>query len=85
MAMVTHPVAHTPRTYGDGGVGFIVGVILLAFLAILFFVYGLPALRDAANTTNGDSINVTIPNNLDTNPVPIAPTGRQNQSPSNSY
>lgn len=46
------------ETSGSSGVGAVVGVIALILVLILFFVYGLPALRhsNSGGTTN---INVT--------------------------
>ena len=44
------------------GTGFVVGLILLILLAILFFVYGLPALRSSRSLapSSGTSINGTV-------------------------
>jgi hypothetical protein len=35
----------TPTVKSDGGLGMIIGVILIAAVAVLFFVYGLPAIK----------------------------------------
>lgn len=52
-------------------VGTIIGVIVIALLAITFFVYGLPTLRNAA-TPSDEETNVTVPDkiNVDVNTPP---------------
>lgn len=47
---------------GSSGAGFAIGIIALILLLILFFVYGLPALRNNGSSTNNTpsaNINVT--------------------------
>jgi len=46
----------TPTT-ADSGWGFAIGLIILVVLVILFFVYGLPAIR-GENEKNNTEINV---------------------------
>ncbi len=52
----------TPSNNSGGGTGMIVGLIVLVVLGYLFFVYGLPALRQ---TQSGTQINV--PSKIDVN------------------
>lgn len=50
-----------PSDGGSGFAGIIIGVVLVAIVGFLFFVYGLPALRGNQNTdtgNNGPTINV---------------------------
>jgi len=51
----------TPQVRTDDGIGFFVGFILLAFIVVVFLVYGLPAIRNM----KGREIN--IPNKIDVN------------------
>ena len=47
---------------GDSGAGIILGVIVAIVIIVLFFVYGLPAIRGANNTEpRTTNINVQIP------------------------
>ncbi len=46
----------------DSGVGVIIGVLVAIILVVLFFVYGLPALRGPAPADNGGiNVNVDLP------------------------
>ncbi len=65
--MVT--VVNTPPGSGesDSGVGLIVGIILAIVVIALFFIYGLPALRNSAQPVPQDNnrdinIDVDLPN-----------------------
>lgn len=49
-------------TESNGGLGFVIGVILLAIVLLLFFVYGLPLLRGGVTTPQ-----VNIPGTIDVN------------------
>ncbi len=66
------------RTSDDAGVGLIVGALIAIALLVLFFVYGLPALRNqnnAAQTTQpGTNINVTLPGSAS---QPSTPSSKQ--------
>ena len=50
-------------TSGDssGGMGFLIGTIVLILVLILFFVYGLPAIRGTNSSTKKVDVNVTTP------------------------
>lgn len=58
-------IVNTPSgSHEDSGMGLIVGVIVAILVVLLFFVYGLPALRGTpAANDNGTSasINVDLP------------------------
>ena len=52
----------TNRDSADSSLGMILGVIIAIALVVLFFVYGLPALRQGSgNQPGGANINVTLP------------------------
>ena len=44
--------------------GTLIGLVVLAILAVLFFLYGLPLLRGVPVTTNPQSDNSTPPNTV---------------------
>lgn len=73
-------IVNTPsaRETNDSWVGTVIGVLVVGFLLILFFAYGLPFLRGAANSTpatqnNDGGINVNIPDRIDVNSQQPAP------------
>lgn len=43
------------------GVGLIIGIVLALVVIVLFFIYGLPALRNLGGGGGGTNINVTLP------------------------
>ncbi|MDP3799805.1 MAG: hypothetical protein Q8Q90_00020 [bacterium] len=45
---------------GDGGGGLVLGVVLTLVIVVLFFVYGLPALRN-----NNSGTNIDVPDKVD--------------------
>ena len=51
----------TPAEKSDGGMGYIVGFIVLAIVLFIFFVYGLPAIRQIG------SPQINIPSKIDVN------------------
>lgn len=53
-----------PKESGNG-VGMIIGLIVLAVVAYLFFVYGFPAIRQMSNPQINPQIN--IPGKIDVN------------------
>ncbi len=57
--VINNPPSSVQNT--DSSVGVIIGVIVLAILAIMFFVYGLPALRGAGS---GQETNITVPDRI---------------------
>jgi hypothetical protein len=57
----------------DSGAGVIIGVIVAIILIILFFVYGLPALRGGTAPSNTLDVNVDLPEGGDFIPGDAAP------------
>lgn len=48
---------------GEGmGLGFMIGILIVIVAVILFFVYGLPAIRAGKDQPNTTNINVQVPN-----------------------
>lgn len=62
--IVNTPAA--PAQDNSGATGLLVGLALFIFFAFLFFVYGIPALRNATQQAP-DSVNVEIPKEVDVN------------------
>lgn len=60
---IINPAASNTESEGSG-VGFLVGIIVLAVLAVIFFVYGLPLLQGAAGN---DTTEVNVPKSIDVN------------------
>ncbi len=55
-------VINNPGDNASGsGAGLVIGIIIAIVLIILFFRYGLPAMRDTGGN-GGTNINVTVPN-----------------------
>lgn len=52
-----------PAVESDGGMGMIVGLIVLAAIVFLFFMYGLPAIRQMQVGTP----QINIPSKIDVN------------------
>ncbi|MFA6017105.1 MAG: hypothetical protein WC744_03395 [Patescibacteria group bacterium] len=59
--MVTVVNNPTPSNESDGGMGMIVGVIVLLVVIYLFFMYGLPAIRQMGTPQ------INIPSKIDVN------------------
>lgn len=67
-------IVNTPPAGNDSGsgVGIILGVLVALIIVVLFFVYGLPALRQGASPDNSSGaidVNVKLPDNSGT-PTP---------------
>lgn len=55
-------IVNTPAPSNEtGGYGLIIGVIVLLFVGILFFYYGLPAIRGMSTPQ------INVPNQIDVN------------------
>lgn len=61
MAVVVNTPGRTEDT--GGGIGTIIGLIILAVVLYMLFVYGLPALREGA----GGAPEVNVPSRVDVN------------------
>lgn len=46
--------ATAPSESGSGFAGIVIGVVLIAIVGFLFFIYGLPAMRGNQNMNTGD-------------------------------
>lgn len=57
---------HVVERSEGGGMGFLIGLLAIVILAVLFFVYALPALRNTG-TRGGTNINVPDRINIDVN------------------
>lgn len=53
----------TPSNDSGGGLGMIIGLVLLAILAFLFFVYGLPLIQNMQLGTP----QINVPDKIDVN------------------
>jgi hypothetical protein len=62
MVVINNTTPATTADNGNGGMGFLLGLLLLLVFAFLIFWYGLPLLRSAMS---GPQINV--PNKVDIN------------------
>lgn len=62
-------IVNTPsaRETNDNWVGTVIGVLVVGFLLILFFAYGLPLLRGAMSGGAQNGINVNVPDRIDVN------------------
>lgn len=60
-------IVNNPPQSGDsgGGMGMIIGLVVLVVLGILFFVYGLPAIRQMQ--LGGTEVKVEVPSEIDVN------------------
>jgi len=83
MATIINNPADRNQTSDEGvGTGLIVSILVVAFAALLFFIYGLPALRategNAPGTSGTQNIEVQLPATTPTvttpNPVVTTPT-----------
>ncbi len=45
----------------DSGIGMIIGVLVVIVLIVLFFVYGLPAIRNNQTAPNDINVDVDLP------------------------
>ncbi len=61
MTTIINTPAPAPETQSDSGLGMIIGIVFLAVVAFIFFVYGLPAIRSIR------SPQVNIPSKIDVN------------------
>ena len=69
-----HNNAPAPRGDDDGSLGVVIGVIIAVLVVIFLFMFGLPALRDDADTTDNQDINIDITPEV---PVPGADGGEE--------
>lgn len=71
-------IINTPgRGDGDGGWGFVFGILIILLIGVLFFIYGLPYIRGnnvPSEPNDSANINITIP----------TPNSNTNSSPNNN-
>lgn len=49
----------------DGGTGFLLGAILLIAFGFLFFIFGVPLIRQGLNGLSSGGIQINLPKTLD--------------------
>lgn len=55
-------IINTPSSEGDSAMGLIIGLVVAAIVIALFFLYGLPAIRNMPQQqTEPTTINVEVP------------------------
>lgn len=71
-------IINTPSAgQGDNSwVGAVIGILVVGFLLVLFFVYGLPMLQ-GANSPKDTQINIDLPEKVDLNPPQPQPSQPQ--------
>ncbi len=64
-------VVNSPAPSGDNGTGFLIGILVLGALGLLFFYYGLPALRGMGPVKiEVATPAIVVPNSVDVNVKP---------------
>ncbi len=65
-------VVNNPGDGDSSGTGVIVGVLIAIIIIVLFFMYGLPAIRNNQPAPNNGSVdvNVTLPAGENNTPAP---------------
>lgn len=61
MATIVNNPAPAPTADSSNGMGFFLGIILVIIVAVLFFYYGLPAIRSVSQPQ------ITVPGKIDVN------------------
>lgn len=62
-------IVNTPATRetSDSWIGTVIGILVVGFLLILFFAYGLPFLRSAMSNGGQSGVNINVPDKIDIN------------------
>lgn len=55
----------TNNSSNDSGMGFLFGVIILIAFGFVFFVYGVPLIKQGLSGIGNGGINVTLPKTVD--------------------
>lgn len=63
--IINPPAQGESSSNGGSGMGFILGIILILFLVVLFFVYVLPLIQQSI--TQGTGTQVNIPKDINVN------------------
>lgn len=61
MTTIINTPAQTPVAESDNGMGMIIGLVFFAILGVIFFVYGIPAIKRLS------SPQINIPSKIDVN------------------
>ncbi len=64
MATIINTPPAAPSDGGSGAMGMIVGLVLVLVVGLLFFVYGLPAMRGTQNANNDNSPTINVPDKI---------------------
>ncbi len=61
--IINNPPSSSPTESADSAVAIVISLLVLLTIVILFFVYGLPAIRNSNTTPSGSTtnLNVTLP------------------------
>ena len=59
--------APTNNSNTSGGMGFLIGVIALIVFGFVFFVYGLPLIKQGLSGLGSGGIQITLPEKVDVN------------------
>lgn len=51
----------------DSGMGFLLGIILLIAFGLVFYVYGLPLVKQGLSGIGGGGVNINLPKTVDVN------------------
>lgn len=55
----------TNNSSNDSGMGFLLGVIILIAFGFVFFIYGVPLIKQGLSGIGNGGINVTLPKTID--------------------
>jgi len=49
----------------DNGIGFVLGIIVLFVFGFIFFIYGLPLIRQGLSGTGNGGVQINVPKQID--------------------
>lgn len=59
--------APTNNSTTSSGMGFLIGVVVLIVLGFVFFIYGLPLIKQGLGNLGSGKIQITLPKTVDVN------------------
>lgn len=62
---IINPAPTNNNSTTDSGMGFLLGVILLIVFGFLFFIYGIPLIKQGLGGLGSGGINVNLPKTVD--------------------